>query len=180
VEPNSKAAQAGIMRGDYVVSINNQNLNELNEQQINELLTPKMTASVNIKLMAKHSAVIKDLTLQGENVVTSPVPYYSVLTTQPNQDKVGYLLFNDHIATASDKLIEAVNYFKQEQINDLVLDLRFNSGGYLYVANELAAMIGGSKTSGQLFSKFVYNDKYWDDDYYYTKTSYPSQKTLPY
>lgn len=180
VEPNSKAAQAGVIRGDYVISINNQMIDTLTYQQVNELLTPKNAVPVNVKLMANYSGIIKDVTLQGENIVTSPVPYYSVLPAQSNQDKVGYLLFNDHVATASNKLIEAVSYFKQQQITDLVLDLRFNSGGYIYIANELAAMIGGNKTEGQLFTKFIYNNKYLADYYYYTKTSYPSRQPLPY
>ncbi|HNH45155.1 MAG TPA: S41 family peptidase, partial [Agitococcus sp.] len=180
VEPNSKAAQAGVIRGDYVISINNQMIDTLTYQQVNELLTPKNAVPVNVKLMANYSGIIKDVTLQGENIVTSPVPYYSVLPAQSNQDKVGYLLFNDHIATASDKLIEAVSYFKQQQITDLVLDLRFNSGGYIYIANELAAMIGGKKTANKLFQRYVFNKKNPSEYEYFDTKSYPSNQTLPY
>lgn len=181
VEPNSAAAQAGVMRGDYVASLNNQEINTLSFEQIEQLLKPQPLVQLSIKFLDVGKGYYKTVVLTGQNLVTSPVPYYHVLTNNNNvQDKVGYLLFNDHIATATDKLLEAVSYFKQQQISDLVLDLRFNSGGYVYVANELAAMIGGNKTAGKLFKHYVYNKKYSTDYEYFETKSYPSNQTLPY
>ncbi|HNE91091.1 MAG TPA: S41 family peptidase, partial [Agitococcus sp.] len=61
-----------------------------------------------------------------------------------------------------------------------VLDLRFNSGGYMYVANELAAMIGGKKTANKLFQRYVFNKKNPSEYEYFDTKSYPSNQTLPY
>lgn len=180
VEPNSPAAQAGIVRGDYVVSINNQAINSLTDEQVLQFLQPKENTQLAVKLSDATKTTVKDVQLLGQELVTSPVPLYGILTSQQNQDKVGYLLFNDHIATASDKLVEAVSYFKQQEIKDLVLDLRFNGGGYNYIANELAAMIGGTKTQNQIFTRLLYNDKYPPEYEYFTKTSFIAKTTLPY
>ena len=51
---------------------------------------------------------------------------------------VGYLTFNDHIATAEAELVNAIESLRDSNITDLVLDLRYNGGGYLDIANELA------------------------------------------
>jgi hypothetical protein len=69
--------------------------------------------------------------------------------------------FNEHIATAESQLIEAITFLKNANVTDLVLDLRYNGGGYLDLASELGYMIGNtSLTSGQTFEKIVFNDKY--------------------
>lgn len=180
VEPNSPAAQAGIVRGDYVVSINNQAIDTLTDEQILQFLRPKENVQLAVRLSDVTKTTFKDVQLLGQELVTSPVPVVGVLTSQQTQDKVGYLLFNDHIATASDKLVDAITYFKQEGIKDLVLDLRFNGGGYNYIANELAAMIGGAKTENQIFTRLLYNDKLAPNYEYFTKIGFNSKATLPY
>ena len=47
----------------------------------------------------------------------------------PTGDRVGYLVFHDHIATAESALIDAINQLRGANIQDLVLDLRYNNGG---------------------------------------------------
>jgi C-terminal processing protease CtpA/Prc len=44
-------------------------------------------------------------------------------------------------------------------VNSLILDLRYNPGGDISVAQSLASYIGGSGLSGKTFSKIEYNDK---------------------
>ncbi len=181
VEPNSVAAQAGLVRGDYVISINNQSIDTLTDAQIAELLSTKVSNQITLQLLDVSTTHHKQINLTAQDLVTSAVPYYTVLINATNsQDKVGYLLFNDHIATATADLLQAVDYFKSQNITDLVLDLRFNSGGYAYIANELAAMIGGQKTAGKLFGRYIYNQKYGIEDEYFTQQSYPSGRLLPY
>jgi hypothetical protein len=98
-----------------------------------------------------------EVTLTSANITKTPVPTAQVLTTATG--KTGYLVFNDHHATAEDPLIQAVAQFKAAGIDSLVLDLRYNGGGYLYIANELASMIGGDAVVGKVFEKLQYNDK---------------------
>jgi hypothetical protein len=74
---------------------------------------------------------------------------------------VGYILFNDHIATAEQELIAAINQLRTANVTDLVLDIRYNGGGYLDIASELAYMIAGpGPTSGQTFDQQTFDDKY--------------------
>jgi hypothetical protein len=70
------------------------------------------------------------------------------------------MLFNDHLATAEAQLIEAVNFFKAQAIDDLVLDVRYNGGGFVYIASELAYMIAGPvRTQDKVFEQLSFSDK---------------------
>jgi hypothetical protein len=66
-----------------------------------------------------------------------------------------------------------VAQFAQAGIDDLVLDIRYNGGGYLYIASELGYMIAGAPVSGHTFEKLNFNDKHPE------KSSDPAN-TLPF
>jgi hypothetical protein len=72
------------------------------------------------------------------------------------------MMFNDHIATSEQGLIDAVNQLNSGLgITDLVLDVRYNGGGFLAIASELAYMIAGpGPTAGQRFELLQFNDKH--------------------
>jgi hypothetical protein len=91
------------------------------------------------------------------------VPVAKVVQTAAGN--VGYLLFNDHILTAEQPLISAIEKMRAEGANDLVLDLRYNGGGYLFLASQLSYMIAGdSRSSGQTFEQLQFNDKHTSVD----------------
>src|SRR5262249_2990763 len=91
----------------------------------------------------------------------------NVGTLPPPNDKVGYFLFTDHIATAEKSLFDAFTQLRAAGVTDLILDLRYNGGGLLGVASELAYMIAGpSRTAGKTFERLQFNDKYPDTDPY--------------
>jgi hypothetical protein len=73
---------------------------------------------------------------------------------------VGYVLFNDHIATAENLLVQAISDLKAQGATDLLLDIRYNGGGYLAIASELAYMISGPSTAGKPFETLTFNDKH--------------------
>jgi C-terminal processing protease CtpA/Prc len=84
-----------------------------------------------------------------------------VTTVATASGNVGYMLFNDHIATAEQELIDAVNQLNTAGISDLVLDIRYNGGGFLDIASELAYMIAGNaRTAGKTFESTVFNSKH--------------------
>jgi hypothetical protein len=76
------------------------------------------------------------------------------------------MLFNDHLATSEAALISGITQLLQSPgITDLVLDIRYNGGGFLDIASELAFMIAGpGPTHDQTFEKNRFNDKYPNND----------------
>ena len=114
-----------------------------------------------------HTFTIQDIgtttsrvvTMRSELITLTPVQHVKTIETPTG--KVGYFLFTDHIATAEPALIEAIRELKSAGITDLVVDLRYNGGGYLYVASQLAYMIAGPvPTAGQTFEDVQFNDKH--------------------
>jgi hypothetical protein len=70
------------------------------------------------------------------------------------------MLFNDHLATAESELVAAFTQLKGAGVHDLVLDIRYNGGGYLDIASEVAYMIAGpTPTAGQTFELDQFNSK---------------------
>jgi carboxyl-terminal processing protease len=91
----------------------------------------------------------------------------------------GHLVFDAFIIPSEDELYDAFAYFSAQGVTDLILDLRYNSGGYLYIAQELASYIAGNALKGSDFVKLLYNNKHTDQNRSFPllTTSYPL--TLP-
>jgi carboxyl-terminal processing protease len=168
VETPSQAETAGIRRGLEVVTVDGIDLATDNTQAgvdtLNEGLFPT-------QLNAQHVIVLKDpatlatltATLTSQNVTFAPVP--TVKTLAAGDDTVGYILFNDHVATAESALVNAVNAVHGAGAKDLVLDIRYNGGGFLGIASEVAYMIAGpARTTGKTFEKTIFSDKYPTND----------------
>ncbi len=71
----------------------------------------------------------------------------------------GHIVLESFITPTDDELKNAFTYFKTCNIKDLILDLRYNTGGYLYIAQNLASYIAGNSLAGNTFAKLQYNAK---------------------
>ena len=162
-EPGSPAAANGLTRGVTFVSVNGVAVSDGNAAVLNEgLFAPVAGKSYAFGVLDVGSSVTRTVMLTPATVTA--VPVQNVRTLAAPYTDVGYIQFNDHIATAESQLITAVNQLKAANggagITDLVLDLRYNSGGFLDLASELAYMIAGSgRTAGKIFEKLSFNDK---------------------
>lgn len=179
VEENSPAAKQGLERGHILQKIDGKTLNNFSQAAFVEALYPQKIGvkhSFEVIPMVNPKAIV--VTLTAKEIAQNPVPMARTLTI--DNKKIGYLLFNDHNRPASEKLVAAMNSFKTQNIDELLIDLRYNSGGFLYVAAELASMVAGSKVQNQIFSSFIYNDKYRNQGSNYYFTPVDSQgNTLP-
>lgn len=88
----------------------------------------------------------------------NPVPLTRVMRSTGGR-KVGYVLFNEHSRGAQDALITAFRGLRDAAIQDLVLDLRYNSGGFIYIAQTAASMVAGPGVDGKLFESVRFNDR---------------------
>jgi carboxyl-terminal processing protease len=163
VDPNATGQAATLARGAVVQSIDGVDINADDQTSVNTLNAGLQPATVG----ETHTFVVLDagattprtLTLTAATVTETPVPTVSTLTS--NGAKIGYILFTDHIATAESELINAFTTLQTQGVTDLVLDIRYNGGGLLDIASEVAYMIAGSaRTSGQTFELQQFNSQY--------------------
>jgi hypothetical protein len=74
------------------------------------------------------------------------------------EHKIGYLVYASFDAAFDGELLDALQAFKDAGINDLILDLRLNGGGYVMSSRMLASCIAGARCEGQVFQYYRYND----------------------
>jgi carboxyl-terminal processing protease len=162
VEPGSPAANAGLARGDTLVSVDGISMDDTTPAglaALNAALAPSGTGVATRFVFSRGGSTQPELTLTSASVVKTPVPERRVIVAAGGL-RIGYLRFHDHLVTAEGALIEAVDHLRTQGIDELVLDIRYNGGGYLYIASELAHMLAGpTRTSGQVFERLLYNDR---------------------
>ncbi len=165
-EPNSPATDplVNLARGARILSVDGVDIDDTTQVGIDTIydgLFPEAAGETHdFEVLDLGAPLGRMVTITSANISLSPVQNVTVLPTLSGP--VGYLLFNDHIATAEQALIDAVNQLNAGPgINDLVVDLRYNGGGFLYIASEFAYMIAGAaQTSGQPFETLQFNDKH--------------------
>src|SRR5690606_36437997 len=73
--------------------------------------------------------------------------------------RVGYIMFEQFINPSQAALQVAFEELKAEQATDLVLDIRYNTGGLLDVTRYLASLIAGPEHEEDVFLRFDYNER---------------------
>ena len=158
-DPNTPAAAQNIGRGASILSVDGVDLvNGSDVDTLNAGLFPSVAGSHTFVIQDQGAASTRTVTMTAAPVTETPVQNAHALPA-PNAS-TGYILFNDHMATAESELVDAINTLKAANVTDLVLDMRYNGGGYLDIASELAYMIAGpTRTAGKFFERESYNDR---------------------
>ena len=109
---------------------------------LNAGLFPDNTGESHTFVVRNTAGATRTVTMTSANITHVPVPIVTTFNTASGQ--VGYIQFNDHIATAETPLKNAITLLDNANVTDLILDLRYNGGGYLDIASELAYMIANT------------------------------------
>ena len=153
VVKGSPADRAGLKRGDFFTKIDDQQLTVSNYKT---LLSNENSYKIGLAEVKDHE--IKNLStsykLTAEVVYENPIYLDTVYTT--NNTKIGYFVYNGFMSNYDNQLNAVFAKFKQEGIQNLILDLRYNGGGSLASAQYLASMIYSTDTT-LLFNKNSYN-----------------------
>lgn len=166
VVKGSPAEIAGLKRGDILMKVNGTQLTSTN---YTSLLSGNETATFTLGELSGSAIVAgsQTVTMTKAQVNEDPVLFSTVISKPALGKTVGYLVYTQFVpGTDTDKskydneLRQVFADFKSKGVNELVLDLRFNPGGYLSSAETLASLIGPGVSSSKIFYKEQWNDKY--------------------
>ncbi|MBS0454643.1 MAG: peptidase S41 [Proteobacteria bacterium] len=158
VTPGTPAAVNSIDRGDTLVTLDGVDVANGSADALNAALFPTNAGEAHTMVVTSNAGVTRTVTLTSAVVVPQPVMNVSTIAT--TNGLVGYLQFNQHNEVAETELADAINKLKALSVTELVLDMRYNGGGLLGVASELAYMVAGpGPTQGKTFERMVTNSK---------------------
>lgn len=159
-EPDSPATANGLLRGVQVLEIDGAAVSDGDADILNAGLFPSALDESHDFTIRDPDGTVRIITLVSQQITNAMVQNAQVIST-PTGD-VGYMTFNYHRAPAEQELIDAINTLNAGAgIDDLVLDIRYNGGGFLDIASQLAYMIAGpTLTAGRTFELVQFNDKF--------------------
>ena len=168
-QPNTPATAPGvdIQRGARILTVDGVDLVNDNTQAgvdvLNAALFPTNGDPHTFEILDLGAANTREVTIAPIQITETFVQEVSVIDTPTGA--VGYMLFTSHRGPAEELLVDAVNLYNAHNggqgIDDLVLDLRYNTGGNVFLAAQVAYMIAGSaNTAGRTFEVSQFSDKH--------------------
>ena len=162
-EPDSPAASApaNLARGAEVLEIDGVDM--INGEDTNTLdagLFPGGPGETHTFTVRDPGGARRTFSLTSATVTSAPV--HTAKTIPVGVETVGYMLFNTFGTSISEQaLFDAITGFVDAGVTELVLDMRYNGGGFLDIAAALGFMIAGpANTDGKTFEKLVFNTKH--------------------
>ena len=164
VSPDSPAGEAGLERGDWILEMDGEPITENNYSRLNGGEGITLTVGYYDAAQDTILAYAEPQTLApARTFYDNPVHYRNVYVS--GSKRVGYLVYNhftggltENGTEYDDDLREAFSYFATEQVNEFVLDLRYNNGGQLSCASLLCAMLAPSSALGQTLAYLEFNE----------------------
>ncbi|MCP9767206.1 peptidase S41 [Lacihabitans sp. LS3-19] len=159
----SPADKAGIKRGDLITQVNGVVLTAENYS------TAFSSDNLELTLGDYANGVItsnsKKVSLVRAEVQTDPIQHYSII--EKGNKKIGYLVYLQFLTQYDNNIREVFKEFKTKGVNELVLDLRYNGGGYISSSNIISSLIVKDLKPGTLMNTQEWNAE--QSSYYKSK-----------
>ncbi len=163
VLPGSPAEEAGIKRGNWIFKIDGIPVNENN---VYDLLGSKTVKLAFADTYKAAEADMASVTLSPRNLEDNPLHYTSIIQGPETDNKiVGYMVFNSFTSgptgekdmTYNNELKAKFAQFKALDVEDFILDLRYNGGGLLTVSKLLSELLAPASAVGKDLCEVRYN-----------------------
>ncbi len=149
----SPADKAGLKRGDFITQVDGV---DLTPENYSKAFAKDV---INLTLGEYKNGVItnttKKLDITKAEHQTDPVQYYEVI--EVGNKKIGYLVYTQFLSAYNTAIRNVFAEFKNKGINELVLDFRYNGGGYISASDIISSLVVKNLKPGTLMSRQEWN-----------------------
>ena len=129
------AAEAGLRKGDIIISIDGESMAGKNTQYVSEHLRGDAGTTLVLKIERPSTGKKMTLKIQRRAIQMAALPYYGL---QP--DSIGYISYNQYLENTAKDVRRAFIDMRSRGMKALVLDLRNNVGGSVQEAIQILSM----------------------------------------
>jgi len=156
VYPNSPASAQGLTRGCKLTSINGRTNLSYSNSTINFLNGAIFGTNASITLTFQDlNGTVKNVVVNSASYTVNPILYTHVYTV--GTKKVGYIVFNSFTNNVTTTLNNVFNNFSTEGVTELIVDLRYNGGGYVSTATQIINLAAPVAQNGNTMYTTHYN-----------------------
>ncbi|WP_156166675.1 S41 family peptidase [Pedobacter sp. BMA] len=156
VYPNSPAALQGLTRGCQITSINGRTDLTYDTALIPFLNSAIFGTNASVRLtFTDLNKVSKSVVVTSANYTVNPILYTHVYTV--GTKKVGYIVFNSFTNNVTSALSTTFSDFASQGVTELVVDLRYNGGGYVSTATQISNLAVPAGKTGTTMFTYYYN-----------------------
>lgn len=160
--PGSPSDKMGLLAGDKIVKINNESAIGISNSDVPKKLKGPKGTSVDISVMRAGMDDLLEFT-----IIRDDIPIVTINTSFITGDSTGYISLGRFAKITEEEMEESLQELDRQGMKRLVLDLRWNAGGYLDQAVKITSMfLRGRKkvvyTEGRLsdFDEEFYTDTF--------------------
>lgn len=151
VYDESEAYRQGIRKGDIIKSIDG-----IDPRHYNDFDSFVDDSDRTIPFVFESKGIIKELTLSKTTMLQNGVLFSD--TYSISGKTVGYMVYDSFLGYTKPELDETIDFLVASNIDELIIDLRYNGGGYVNIAKEFAEILIPADKAGEVFCSNVHND----------------------
>ncbi|MFQ5572083.1 MAG: S41 family peptidase, partial [Rhodothermales bacterium] len=133
VIPGGPSEEVGLMSGDRIVAVDGQSAVGFESEDVQRTLKGPRGTKVDVTLKRPGYRDLIDVT-----IIRDRIPIYSVDVAYMVDDRTGLIKVNRFARTTYSEFLSALKELKKEGMERLILDLRWNAGGYMDMAVRMA------------------------------------------
>lgn len=164
IMPGSPAEEAGLKRGEWIMMVDNEYITKKNETILTEGTAKKLLVGTYDETTDEEGETVGFVKADREtqlpatrDIQDKDIPVCQVL--EQNGKHIGYMLYNTFSPDNADEVQQYAQQFKDSNVSDVVLDLRYNAGGDMESVELMAAILAPANQMGNALAQLKYSDK---------------------
>lgn len=162
--PGSPAEEAGLKRGEWIMMVDNEYITKKNETILTEGTAKKLLVGTYGETTDEEGETVGFVKADREtqlpatrDIQDKDIPVCQVL--EQNGKYIGYMLYNTFSPDNANEVKQYAQQFKDNNVSDVVLDLRYNAGGDMESVELMAAILAPANQMGNALAQLKYSDK---------------------